>query len=81
MTAYDLALAEVVRAELARHSRSCEDLAREVGLSTNRLRARLHGRTAFSLPEFFAIASAFAMEPQHLLDQAKDRVVTADHPE
>jgi len=79
MTAYDVALAEVVRLELTKRHRTYQDLAREVGLSTSSLRERIHGRTAFSLPEFFAIAAAFAMEPQRLLDQAKDRVAHADN--
>jgi len=78
MTAYDLALADVVKSELARRHRSSSDLARAVGLSPDRLRARLQGRTGFTLPELFAIAEAFSIEPQRLIAQVKDHLQAAD---
>lgn len=65
------AVAEEIRAELARQSKTYASVCRAVGMNKNTLTARLNGRRPFNLDEVAAISSFLGLSLMELMERTE----------
>lgn len=77
-TTINMDLANRISAVLERQGLTEQALAKMIGISVERLDARMCGRTPFTAPDFFAISSALGIDPAQFSMEINDGVDGAD---